>query len=130
MAERQLPRLIELYDDKRTIVPAKAVLLNPEMEKKTITFCYLWATPGEDSNPGSLSEALVDEDQRLFIWFTDIDVALDFYRGKGELDDALEKVIPLLDQSQSCWDFCAMDSGFESESEAVMARFTIRTSDE
>lgn len=70
MASR-LPIRVSLYGGAYQFVPARTVILNPELEGEATQLYLIWASVGEGSNKGILSEVSGDENTPIFAWLSD-----------------------------------------------------------
>ena len=70
MASR-LPVRVPLYGDAYQFVPARTTILNPALKGEATQLYLLWATIGEGSNKGILSDITNDETIPIFAWLSD-----------------------------------------------------------
>ena len=70
MASR-LPVRVSLYGGAYQFVPARTIILNPNLTGEATQVYLIWATIGEGSNKGSLSAVSGDEDTPIFAWLSD-----------------------------------------------------------
>lgn len=89
MASR-LPVRIPLYGDTYQFVPSRTVVLNPELKNEATQLYLLWATEGEGSNKGVLSDIVNDETIPIFAWLSDDERFItSAYQSAGEFNDCL-----------------------------------------
>ena len=69
MASR-LPVRVPLYGDAYQFVPARTTILNPALKGEATQLYLLWATIGEGSNRGILSDITNDETIPIFAWLS------------------------------------------------------------
>ena len=60
-----------LYGDAYQFVPARTTILNPALKGEATQLYLLWATIGEGSNKGILSDITNDETIPIFAWLSD-----------------------------------------------------------
>lgn len=93
MASR-LPVRIPLYGGAYQFVPARTVVLNPELKNDATQLYLLWATEGEGSNKGVLSDIVNDEAIPIFAWLSDDERFItSAYQGAGEFNDCLAALV-------------------------------------
>ena len=93
MASR-LPIRIPLYGDAYQFVPARTIVLNPELKGDATQLYLLWATEGEGSNKGVLSDIANDETVPLFAWLSDDERFItSAYQGSFEFNKCIEEVM-------------------------------------